>query len=154
MKQKLADMLPPNEFCLEDCKEDRVLINWKLAMPVGPSVCKAVESIDGVTDIICLEPILPTRASVKCDVPYQNAEQLLTYARAHQMHAWQYAVLYESARGGVNEQEVLDKMGYIFSVMEQAVDSGLAGTSYENRILGPQAYKMDEKESQGVCAIP
>lgn len=149
LKQKLTDVLPASEFCLEDCNGEKALINWKLAVPAESLVCSSVKAIPGVMDVICLEPILPTQSSANCDVPYQNAEQLLAYTKEHQMQAWEYAALYESMRGGVSKQEVLNQMGDILSVMEHAVDSGLAGTFYGNRILGPQAYKIGEKEEEG-----
>ena len=65
------------------------------------------------------------------------------------LDAWEYAVLYESIRGNMSSAEVLEKMDAIYTVMEQAVDQGLAGTSYKDRILGPQAHKVEEQERQG-----
>ena len=149
LKNQVREILPAYEFCLEDRVDGRGLINWKLAVPVEPSLREAVNAISGVTNFVYLEPILPTRSSANCDVPYQSAERLMAYAKEHHMEAWQYAVLYESIRGGVSGQEVLNQMESILSVMERAVDSGLAGTDYENRILGPQAYKIDEKDAEG-----
>ena len=45
--------------------------------------------------------------------------------------------------------DVFHQMEDILEIMEQAVDNGLAGTSYQNRILGPQAYQIDQAESDG-----
>ena len=65
------------------------------------------------------------------------------------MEAWKYGVYYESCRGGVSEEEVFHQMETIFEVMEQAVDNGLTGTEYKDRILGVQSQKIDEAERQG-----
>lgn len=147
LKTKLAELLPEPEFCLEDETDGKLLVDWKLAVPAEE--LQAVKSLEGVLDVVYLNPILPTHSSAHCDVPYQNAEQLLAYAKEHPMEAWQYAALYESMRGGVDEQTVLKQMEEILSVMENAVDTGLAGTVYANRILGPQAHKIARKEAEG-----
>ena len=149
IEKELAKRLPENEFLLEDTVGEKGIINWKLACPLEKNILDELRVLPGVLDIVYLKPILPTRSSAHCDVPYLNAKQLLTYANEHPMQAWQYATLYESIRGNMEEQEVLAKMEDILTVMEQAVDQGLKGTSYDNRILGPQAYKIEEVESKG-----
>jgi L-serine dehydratase len=46
------------------------------------------------------------------------------------------------ARGGMTEEAVLEQARNLVRVMRDAVGEGLAGTKYEDRILGPQAGKM------------
>jgi len=150
---KLAEMLPPNEFCLRSYQENSFLIEWKMAVPVDRETLQRLKAEEGVLQCVYLEPILPIYSRRNCDVPYQNAKALLAYAEEHPMEAWRYAALYESMRGGISQEEVLDKMDKLLAIMEQAVDSGLAGTSYKDRILGPQAYKIDQAAEKG-CFVP
>ena len=53
-------------------------------------------------------------------------------------------VLYESCRGNTSEEEVFRKMSDLVAIMENAVEEGLRGTEYKDRILGYQSYKIDE----------
>lgn len=149
LEKELSGRLPANEFLIKDIAGDKGLVDWKLACPLEKSLIQELKQIPGVTEVIYLTPILPTHSSADCDVPYLTAQQLLAYSEEHPMPAWQYATLYESKRGNMAEQEVLSQMERILTVMENAVDLGLAGTSYENRILGPQAYKIGEAQANG-----
>lgn len=148
-RDSLGLKLPGYEYCLLSQQGDRCLINWKFAVPLNQEQVKGLKETDGVADAAFLEPILPTHSSANCKVPYSNGTQLLEYAREHQMPAWEYAALYEACRGGISRQEVYDKMDRILTIMEQAVDTGLGGTSYKDRILGPQAYRIAEAEEAG-----
>jgi L-serine dehydratase len=149
LKQQLADMLPINEFFDENIVEEKAIINWKMAKPIDKFIYESLKYIPGITDVVYLNPILPTQSRANCAVPFSTAEQLLKYSQNNPGQPWEYAVLYESVRGDLKDHEVLHKMDDILTVMEQAVNKGLAGTSYKDRILGSQAYKIEEGESRG-----
>lgn len=152
---KTADsLLPAPEFALEDRKEDRILLNRKFTMPVDESTLSALRELPGVICVITLAPILPTHSSASCAVPFRNAAELLTYAEQHPMDAWKYALLYETMRGSSTEEDAIHRMDHILRIMEEAVASYHTGTSYSDRILGPQAYKMDEKKEFLIPAGP
>ncbi|PWJ49238.1 L-serine ammonia-lyase, iron-sulfur-dependent, subunit alpha [Faecalicatena contorta] len=148
-KEELVKGPPAYEFCLAEELPGKALINIKAAQRLKNEMCTTLRAAEGILDVVYLEPILPTHSSADCNVPFLNAEQLLEYAKENRMPAWEYAVLFESKRGGISGQEVVDKMEAILTVMENAVDLGLAGTSYEDRILGQQAYKIDEQKAKG-----
>jgi L-serine dehydratase len=59
------------------------------------------------------------------------------------------AIKYESVRGGLNEPEVFEKMREIAGVMRRAIDAGIAGTVYEDRILGWQSGKYKDLMDRG-----
>lgn len=125
------------------------LYEFKFAAPVKAEIQESVRSADGIADVIYLEPVLPTHSRADCSVPYSNAAQLAQYAKKHPMEPWEYGALYESCRGGVSRTEVWEQMDHILSVMEQAVHQGLAGTTYEDRILGEQSYRIAQAEKEG-----
>ena len=138
-----------SDFLLTAKGKAESLINMKFAKPVEEETRKQIAILNGVSDVIYLQPVLPTHSSANCKVPYSTAEELMEYAKDHPMEAWKYGVYYESCRGGVSEEEVFHQMETIFEVMEQAVDNGLTGTEYKDRILGVQSQKIDEAERQG-----
>ncbi len=52
------------------------------------------------------------------------------------------ALRYESHRGSISEEEVYKKAEAILEIMENGIQIGLTGTSYEDRMLGSQAPKI------------
>jgi L-serine dehydratase len=62
---------------------------------------------------------------------------------------WQLAIEYERARGGFTEREVIDKMIEIVRILRKSVGSGIAGTSYEDRVLHHQSGRFAEMMNAG-----
>ena len=140
-----------SEYTLPDENPEAAecLLNLKYAAPLTDKMVGEIRRIPGILDVMTMEPVLPTHSRAGCKVPYSSAEELLAYAAEHPMEPWEYGCYYESCRGGAAMQEVYGQMEGILSVMEQAVDEGLAGTEYKDRILGAQSYRIDEAEKAG-----
>lgn len=122
----------------------RFLINLKRSAPLGGEAVAALRGLPGVTEFVSLSPILPTRSWAGCAVPFSNAAGLLEYAKQDGRPLWQLAARYESVRGNTTEEDVFAQMDRLVGIMENAVEEGLAGTDYADRILGPQAHLIDE----------
>ena len=138
-----------SDFTLFYSKNNHSLVNLKFALPLSEQVLAQIQDISGVQDVIYLNPVLPTHSRAGCKVPFSNASELLEYAKSHPMEAWEYGAYYESCRGDASIDAVFHQMEQILDIMEQAVDNGLAGTSYQDRILGPQAYQIEQAEKAG-----
>jgi L-serine dehydratase len=52
---------------------------------------------------------------------------------------WNLAVAYEAARGGLVEAEIVAKMVEIVRILRRSIAQGIAGTVYEDRVLGHQS---------------
>jgi len=74
---------------------------------------------------------------------------MLTYNEGKALSLWQLAVHYEAQRGNITHEEVYDKMRAIVDIMENAIETGLKGTHYEDRILGPQSVNFKKRLEQG-----
>ncbi len=127
----------------------KALISLKTSAALPEEAFDALRAIPGVADTAFMEPILPTRAKADCAMPFLSAAELLEYAKKNPMEFWEYAALYESIRGNTTPAAVFEQMSALLAVMENCIAEGLAGTHYEDRILGPQAYKMDEAARKG-----
>lgn len=149
IREKIEALLPDVEFFQSDQKEGQILYNWKLAVPLTKEVIQAVRGVAGVGQACYLEPVLPTHSSSTCQVPFSTAAALVDYAKEHPMDSWEYALEYEACRGGQSKKAVYHQMEQILSVMEQAVETGLAGTKYQDRILGEQVSKVAAAEQAG-----
>src|SRR5208283_2143781 len=51
---------------------------------------------------------------------------------------------YEVARGGLAESEVLRRMVDIVRILRRSIGQGLAGTQYDDRVLGYQCGRFEE----------
>jgi L-serine dehydratase len=96
-----------------------------------------------------IEPVMPVLAMEQELLPFLTCQEMLEYNAQTSLTLWQLAVKYESARGGMAEDEVFDRMRQIVGVMRRAIDAGLAGTEYDDRILGWQSGKYKELMEQG-----
>lgn len=67
---------------------------------------------------------------------------MLAYNQDKNLSLWELAVRYESIRGNITSVEVLAKMEQIRLFLKNAVKTGLKGTQFEDRILGPQSVKF------------
>jgi L-serine dehydratase len=56
---------------------------------------------------------------------------------------------YESARGGIPAAEVVARMVGIVRILRASIAEGIAGTSYDDRVLGHQCGRFDEMMRSG-----
>jgi L-serine dehydratase len=74
---------------------------------------------------------------------------MMAYNEGKNKALWELAVDYESIRGNISAVEVFEKMRKIIHIMGDAIQSGLKGTQYKDRILGSQSPKFQEKFLSG-----
>lgn len=92
-----------------------------------------------------LQPVLPVLSNKNLAVPFIRCEEMLEYNADKNLELWELALAYESMRGSISEAEVYAKMRSILHIMQNAIDLGLQGTSYADRILGPQSLTFQER---------
>ncbi len=141
--QTLAD---PDE--LHICRGRQTFVEVKSQHFLTASTEDTIRSMDGVTAIRRLSPVLPVGSRKNMTVPFINCEEMLRYNADHQLELWQLALRYESERGHLSEEEVWNKMKSLVAIMSNAVQTGLEGTTYHDRILGPQSLGYREKLEQ------
>lgn len=92
-----------------------------------------------------LSPVLPVLARKNLTVPFITAAEMLQYNNDKNLSLWELATHYESARGNISHKEVFEKMRAIVAIMQNAIEIGVKGTSYADRILGPQSVNFQEQ---------
>jgi len=106
-------------------------------------------SIEGVGSVVFIQPVLPVMARKDLAVPFISCDEMLSYNSGKNKSLWELAVDYEAARGNISADEVFEKMRSIIHIMGDAIDSGLRGTHYADRILGSQSPKYQERFLSG-----
>ncbi len=138
----IEKLVPGLDYCSVADGRGFSLVNIKTGYPLPAQLTEAFDIFDLLEDIVQLEPVLPLRSRKNCTVPYEYAADILADAEKETAQLWELAVKYESARGDISEEEVMKIAGDIAAIMKSSIETGLAGTEYEDRILGPQALKM------------
>jgi len=86
-------------------------------------------------------------------VPYDTASKMLSYWEEKGGELWGLALLYERSWGKLSNAEVMSEMRKIVCMLKSSIKAGLKGTSYQDRILGPQACLI-EKANREKKLIP
>lgn len=101
----------------------------------------AMEEVQAIKQ---LHPVLPVMARKGLQVPFITCNEMMAYNSGKNKALWELAVDYEAARGNISAPEVLEKMRAIVHIMGHAIQQGLRGTHYEDRILGSQSLQFKE----------
>ncbi|MCK4748053.1 MAG: L-serine ammonia-lyase, iron-sulfur-dependent, subunit alpha [Bacteroidales bacterium] len=104
-----------------------------------PRWIKSMRDHPTVQSLRLIEPVLPIRSVKENKLPFQTYKQMLQYNEKRQLTAWELATRYESARGCITGDEVFNMMKDLYGVLRDAVNEGLKGTHFEDRILGAQS---------------
>ena len=96
-----------------------------------------------------LKPVLPIMSRRDLSVPFQTVEAMMAFNEGKNWPLWELALEYESVRGGISREAVIEKGRAILKLMEDAVKTGLAGTQYADRILPCQSVTFVKREAEG-----
>ncbi|MFK7741439.1 MAG: L-serine ammonia-lyase, iron-sulfur-dependent, subunit alpha [Planctomycetota bacterium] len=129
---------------------DSVLQTDRMVAACGNGFAAADIAKDaGIQRIRHLHAVLPVRSAKGLTVPFLHASELNAHGDLHQQPLSDFALLYESARGGIQDNEVFDWMRRIRKVVADGVAQGLAGTEYKDRILPRQSHRFRERMDNG-----
>lgn len=134
---------------IEFHKGENSFIEIKSQAFLDAGIYKELLEMEGVLFIKQLQPVLPVMARKNLQVPFITCNEMLEYNKDKNKSLWQLAVDYEMARGNISAEEVLEKMRHIVQIMGNAIESGLKGTKYHDRILGSQSPHFKEKMDAG-----
>lgn len=127
------------EFMQTHRCDTTTFIEIKSTVDFDLELLQTLKNNDSVQSVRVLQPVLPILARADLQVPFINCLEMLEYNQAKNLELWQLAVKYESARGAISAEEVFEKMRAIAHIMNNAIQLGVAGTEYADRILPAQA---------------
>tara|TARA_R110002072_G_scaffold25443_7_gene85310 strand:- start:58329 stop:59798 length:1470 start_codon:yes stop_codon:yes gene_type:complete len=106
-------------------------------------------SLPSVRRVRRMGAVLPVRSSKALRVPFLHASEMLASGDAKTRKLSDFALDYETARGGIDEAAVLEQMRKIHGIIKNGIQIGLAGTEYADRILPRQSHRFAEMLKQG-----
>lgn len=107
--------------------------------------------LDGldIENVFRLRPVLPVLSRRDMTVPFLSCDEMLSHPRNRARPLAELAIDYESERGGLERDEVLEKMTDIVKLLQRSVTDGVAGTRFEDRILHFQCGKFKNEMDSG-----
>lgn len=141
--QEIENAMDCDELSLR--KGEKTFIEIKSSKPLSKTLEKSLLKLEDVQVIKKMNPVLPVLARKNLQVPFITCNEMLAYNADKNLELWELAVAYESIRGNISKDAVFDKMRNILKIMQNAIDLGLKGTKYADRILGPQSLTFQER---------
>lgn len=130
---------------MKKCEGKRPFIQWKTETPFSIEEISNIKNLPGVSDLTTLNPVLPILSRENLQVPFITVDEMTRFNEGKNLSLWELALIFESARGNLTEQEVYEKMRELVEIMRTSIESGLRGTSYDDRILGSQSLSFAER---------
>ena len=143
----LQENIPADEILLPGNEHTR-FVEIKSQGFLSQEALLALRSQFDIRSIKQIAPVLPVLSHGEINVPFITCAEMLEYNRDKQLDLWELAVHYERARGALSTEQVLEKMTDIIDIMQNAIQEGLAGTHYADRILGYQSGNFQTRMEQ------
>lgn len=112
------------------------------------SIIEELRSISGVYSIKKIDPVLPV-LGVDVLMPFTNSAEMLEYNKEHNFSLWELGLKYEAARSGFSEMILRGMMHNLVKIMKAAIEDGIIGSEYDDRILPSQAPDFEKKKNEG-----
>lgn len=96
-------------------------------------------ALPGLRKVRRLAPVLPVLTHPDTVIPFSTCAEMLAHDAGRETPLWQLAMDYECARGRLTKEEVLGKMTDIVRILRRSIAEGIAGTSWDDRVLGHQS---------------
>jgi len=130
-------------------KKDVSLFELKSSLPFSLEFVTQLQNYSDIDDIAIVNPILPIISGKQTQIPFNSIDSLLNYAKESGLDLGDLGLIYEKHLSGLLEQELNEKMENIVQIVHKSIDTGLAGTQYEDRILQQQSHLIAKAEKKG-----
>ena len=146
--KRLASLPNVDEVTLhEHCGKQ--LVQVKAAKFLSDETIVELRKVCPILHVKRLGPVLPIASRKDTKVPFTTCAEMLAHDAGRNIPLWKLAVEYEMARGDLTEKEVIAKMMDIVRILRRSIAQGIAGTHYDDRVLGHQSGKFHELMAAG-----
>jgi L-serine dehydratase len=128
---------------------DKTMLQIRLPNPPDRTMFHELAEMKDVRLVRYLRPVLPVLSRKFMEVPFLTSREMLEFNRDRELSLWELALLYESRRTGIPEEEVFEKMTMLCGYMEKAVSTVIRGTRYTDRILPARSPMFKDQMDRG-----
>ncbi len=148
LAQTLATLVSADAVLVHEAG-DAMMVEVKAPRFVSEQTIAALNGAFDISAVKRLSPVLPVLSRKDTRVPFRTCAEMLRHDAGRNTPLWRLAVEYEMARGNLSQVEVLARMVKIVRLLRRSIARGLAGTSYDDRVLGHQSGKFNEMLKAG-----
>ncbi|MCX6927696.1 MAG: L-serine ammonia-lyase, iron-sulfur-dependent, subunit alpha [Verrucomicrobia bacterium] len=146
--RRLAELVKADAILLHQSGIQQ-LVEVKAAQFLSDETIAALRLGASLRKVRRLGPVLPVSSRKDTRVPFTTCEEMLRYDAGRNTPLWKLAAEYEMARGDLTEPEVVARMVEIVRILRRSIQQGIAGTQYDDRVLGHQCGKFNELMQAG-----
>ena len=125
------------------------LVEVKAAHFLSAETIAELRNTGPILAVKWLAPVLPIVSRKDTRVPFTTCAEMLAHDAGRNLPLWKLAVAYEMARGHLTEAEVIAKMVDIVRILRRSIAQGIAGTHYDDRVLGYQCGRFNDLMKAG-----
>ena len=144
----LSSLIPGDEIWLHE-QGGKALVEVKSSAFLSDEIIARLQLNWPQLQVRRLAPVLPVPSRKDTRVPFTTCEEMLQHDGGRNTPLWQLAVAYERARGNLTKAEVISKMVEIVRIFRRSIQQGIAGTYYEDRVLGWQSGNFNTLMQNG-----
>ena len=146
--RRLTELVEADELLLHEAAGLQ-LVQVKAAQFLSDETIAALQQLVPIRQVKRLSPVLPVQSRKGMTVPFTSCEEMLLHDADRHTPLWKLAVEYEQARSSLTEAEIIARMVAIVRILRRSIQQGIAGTHYEDRVLGHQSGKFSELMQAG-----
>lgn len=148
LASRLAALVDPSEVRTHECSGQQ-MVEVKSDEFVGNGILAQLNGAFTIQTVKRLGPVVPIVSRKGVSVPFSTCEEMLRYDAGRNTPAWKLAVEYEMNRGSLTEAEVMNRMLSLVRIIRRSISQGIAGTQYDDRILGHQSGRFADLMKAG-----
>ena len=148
LAQELAKLAAAEGILVHEAAGEH-LVEVKAGAFVSDAIIAKLNAAFAIHAVKRLSPVLPVLSRKDTRVPFTTCAEMLRYDRERNTPLWKLAVEYEMARGHLSAAEVMAQMVEIVRILRRSIQQGIAGTHYEDRVLGHQCGQFNELMKAG-----
>ena len=130
-------------------EEGRVMFELKSGEPFPEESVSLLTTNPEIFNLAVIHPVMPVIAGKQTEMPFSTLPSLIRFAEKTGKDLGELGLFYEKCNSGLVEEELKRKMDEIVQVIGKSIDTGLNGTSYQDRILQQQSHLISRAEKDG-----
>lgn len=138
LRERIASQFEANSVLLHE-SDGMFLVEAKAQRFVPETLLEELQQMGIIDSFKLIAPVLPVLSRRATSVPFTTCSSMLAFDDGRNTPLWKLAVSYECARGDLSEIEVMERMVDIVRILRRSIAEGIAGTKYEDRVLGYQS---------------
>lgn len=130
-------------------KNSKSLLNIKSSKPYTTESINQIKEQLKTKELRLVNPVVPIISGNETENPLTTLPSLLVYAEKESLSLGELGLLYEQCQSGLSKKQLIHKMESIIEIIENSIELGLRGTTYQDRILHQQANLIEKAAKAG-----